>query len=264
MLLLLLLLLFFFFPGLQIGKQKREKDFGYVPRREPKKDDDEVDENRKAKPDVDLAGVDCKTLEEAMELAEHLWKKKEERQRTQEEIIQLEQKQYEQNERARQGRPDPPKERSFKEWLRIRAKRLNRKLKWTRQQQRRSLKHWKRKWAKKLVTAAGRGGTIVTPKLNFHSFKGMTRRVRRVLQLIGHCGFVDNELTHACRRAGVLLVITNERYTTKNCPACFEDNNSVGASKIFICPTCRYEGPRDGKAGLSLFQRFGVMLHRCG
>lgn len=160
--------------------------------------------------------------------------------------------------RAEKGHPT----RSFLSWLRVKTKRIARRLKWLRQRLRDAMRTLKRKWAKLLVERAGEGGAIVTPKLNFHSFRRISRRVRRVMQLLGHCSFVDNQLTYACRRAGVLLIITDECYTTKNCPRCFKDNNHVGASEVFECQACGYKADRDGKATAALQQRLRVLLER--
>lgn len=103
---------------------------------------------------------------------------------------------------------------------------------------------------------------MITPKLNFHAFKRarISRRVRRSLQVLAHCSFVDHELRDACRAKSVLLVVTGEAHTTKTCCACFAVNNKVGASEVFKCPKCGYQAPRDGKAALSILQRLLALL----
>jgi hypothetical protein len=155
--------------------------------------------------------------------------------------------------RAAQGKST----RTFAQWLRVDNKRKRRALKQRRLLIANYLKTQKRSWASQLVKAARPGGVIVTPKLNFHAFDRarISRRVRRSLQVLGHCGFVDHELSDACRAGQVLLVVTGEAYTTKTCCACFASNQSVGGSKVFKCPACQYEAPRDGKGAVGIFQR---------
>jgi len=159
------------------------------------------------------------------------------------------------NARAGAGR----KVRSYEQWLRITAKRKRRALKNSKAHVRHYLKTEKRRWASKIAGSAGEGGLVIAPKLNFHRFeRGRTSRVvKRGMQLLALCGFVDHELHDACRRQSTLLVISGESYTTKTCPKCFTHNDKVGGSKTFKCANadCGYEGPRDPKSSFCIQQR---------
>lgn len=170
-------------------------------------------------------------------------------------VAECAQKRYERNKAAREQAGQ--RERTFLTWLRLDTKRKRRALKQQRERLSNFMMTQKRNWAAQIVKAAGAGGVVITPKLNFHAFKRarISRRVRRSLQVLAHCSFVDHELRDACRAKSVLLVVTGEAHTTKTCCACFAANNKVGASEVFKCPACHYEAPRDGKAALSIQQR---------
>jgi transposase len=153
-------------------------------------------------------------------------------------------------------------ERTFSQWLRIDAKRKRRMLKFRRQRLHNFVATKKRQWSAKIAQAAGEGGVVIVPKLNFHKFERRLSRkvVRRSMQLLAHCSFVDRELTDACRVHKTLLVITGESHTTKTCPCCFAMNDKVGASKVFQCLECGYKAHRDGKGALCNCQRLFAFL----
>jgi putative transposase len=44
---------------------------------------------------------------------------------------------------------------------------------------------------------------------------------------------------------GVLVVRTNEAYTSKSCPSCGKVHHKLGGNRIFTCPHCNFTLPRD-------------------
>ncbi|RUT02525.1 hypothetical protein DSM106972_060030 [Dulcicalothrix desertica PCC 7102] len=52
-------------------------------------------------------------------------------------------------------------------------------------------------------------------------------------------------LEQSCNRHGVLLVRTNEAYTSKSCPKCGTVHSKLGSNKTFTCPHCKFTLPRD-------------------
>jgi len=53
-----------------------------------------------------------------------------------------------------------------------------------------------------------------------------------------------------------LVVMVDEHHTTMTCGACGHLNRTVGASKVFECPTCLTTLPRDWNAARNVFLRF--------
>jgi transposase len=154
---------------------------------------------------------------------------------------------------------DGKRQRTFAEWLRIDIKRKRRALKRQREHLHNHIKTKKRQIAGEIAKETGPGGVVAIAKLNFHSFGPKTsRRVRRGMQILAHCSFVDHDLRDACRNTSTLLAITGESHTTKTCPKCFKEHKNVGAAKTFKCdnPNCDYEAPRDGKGAYCIGQRF--------
>jgi putative transposase len=56
------------------------------------------------------------------------------------------------------------------------------------------------------------------------------------------------------KRSGVLVVETNEAYTSKTCGKCGHVHARLGGNKIFKCPECSYIADRDANGA------FGIML----
>jgi len=56
------------------------------------------------------------------------------------------------------------------------------------------------------------------------------------------------------KRSGVLVVETNEAYTSKTCGKCGHVHARLGGNKIFKCPECGYIAGRDANGA------FGIML----
>lgn len=60
-------------------------------------------------------------------------------------------------------------------------------------------------------------------------------------------------LQHLCNRYGSKLVRITEEYTSKTCTKCGHVHRKLGSSKIFRCPECGYEIPRDFNGALGIF-----------
>jgi len=60
-------------------------------------------------------------------------------------------------------------------------------------------------------------------------------------------------LQHLCNRYGSKLVRITEEYTSKTCTRCGHVHKKLGSSKIFKCPECGYEIPRDFNGALGIF-----------
>jgi putative transposase len=58
-------------------------------------------------------------------------------------------------------------------------------------------------------------------------------------------GRFAEHLEQSCNRNGVLLVRTNEAYTSKSCPECGQVHDKLGSNKTFKCPHCNFTLPRD-------------------
>ncbi len=54
-----------------------------------------------------------------------------------------------------------------------------------------------------------------------------------------------SQLEQAAKRKGVLVIRTNESYTSKTCPRCGRIHRKLGGNKIFTCPECKFTNPRD-------------------
>lgn len=60
-------------------------------------------------------------------------------------------------------------------------------------------------------------------------------------------------LQHLCNRYGSKLVRITEEYTSKTCTSCGHVHQKLGSSKVFRCPKCNYEIPRDFNGALGIF-----------
>jgi len=60
-------------------------------------------------------------------------------------------------------------------------------------------------------------------------------------------------LQHLCNRYGSKLVRITEEYTSKTCTSCGHVHKKLGSSKIFKCPECGHEIPRDFNGALGIY-----------
>ena len=58
-------------------------------------------------------------------------------------------------------------------------------------------------------------------------------------------GRFASHLEQSAKRNGVIVVRTNESYTSKTCPHCGHIHHKLGGNKVFKCPECGYTAPRD-------------------
>ncbi len=58
-------------------------------------------------------------------------------------------------------------------------------------------------------------------------------------------GRFAEHLEQAAKRHGVLIIRTNESYTSKTCPHCGKIHRKLGGNKVFKCPSCGFNYPRD-------------------
>jgi len=58
-------------------------------------------------------------------------------------------------------------------------------------------------------------------------------------------GRFATHLKQAAKLKGVLIIRTNESYTSKTCPHCGKIHAKLGGSKVFKCPTCGFTAQRD-------------------
>jgi predicted RNA-binding Zn-ribbon protein involved in translation (DUF1610 family) len=86
---------------------------------------------------------------------------------------------------------------------------------------------------------------VVCARLNFHNFKGLSRRVKKYFSYLALASFHDR-MAIRCQNIGAVLLNVSEGYTTKKCPECGEHAN-VGRSKVFKCKECGFECGRDLK-----------------
>lgn len=59
-------------------------------------------------------------------------------------------------------------------------------------------------------------------------------------------GRIRHLLTYKAERMGMQVVLQEERYTSKTCPACGTRKKSSPHGRIFVCRACGYRGHRDG------------------
>jgi putative transposase len=81
-----------------------------------------------------------------------------------------------------------------------------------------------------------------TRKINHKSVRNM---------LTWAMGRFASHLEQAAKRKGVLVVRTNESYTSKTCPHCGKIHSKLGGNKIFKCPSCGYTSQRDWVGALN-------------
>ena len=63
-------------------------------------------------------------------------------------------------------------------------------------------------------------------------------------------------LQHKADEMGTILVLCDERYTSKTCGVCGRLHQTLGASKNFKCPSCGYEVDRDHNAARNIILAF--------
>lgn len=86
--------------------------------------------------------------------------------------------------------------------------------------------------------------TYETSQMVFKAQRKITKKsVRNMLSW--SFGRFASHLEQAAKRKGVLVIRTNESYTSKTCPRCGGIHRKLGGNKVFKCPTCNFTLPRD-------------------
>ena len=94
--------------------------------------------------------------------------------------------------------------------------------------------------------------TIIQPKLDYDGImkaigkcqcKIKARLNKRIFKSLSHYRYTER-LKYKCSQRHCNLIFTDEPYTTKTCPNCYE-SNVVGASKLYCCGKCGFIGDRD-------------------
>ena len=64
-------------------------------------------------------------------------------------------------------------------------------------------------------------------------------------------GRFASHLEQAAKRNDVLVIRTNESYTSKTCSRCGKIHHKLGGNKVFKCPHCGFTAPRDWVGALN-------------
>ena len=97
---------------------------------------------------------------------------------------------------------------------------------------------------------------IYLPRLNFHQCKKLNKKSKAKLASLRHCEF-HNLLQNKTREyQNCTLYEVNESYTSKTCSHCGEQNDNLGASKVFNCSQCTTVLDRDINAAKNIMLRY--------
>lgn len=77
-----------------------------------------------------------------------------------------------------------------------------------------------------------------------------SKRVRAMMSL-AHSRFREI-LGWQCRKYRSHLLLVTEEYTSKTCPSCGRLHETLGGRKVFRCPSCGYQAPRDTNGAFNI------------
>ena len=97
--------------------------------------------------------------------------------------------------------------------------------------------------------------TIVIPKLDFHTFKGISKRQKSMTARVAHCRFVDYLRNKSKQYENNNVIVVDEAYTSKTCSRCGHWHAKLGALKEFVCPNCHIELGRDENAVYNILMK---------
>ncbi len=97
---------------------------------------------------------------------------------------------------------------------------------------------------------------IIIPKLNFHSFKNITKKNRCKMASLAHCKFVDRLIETSKLYSNCSVKVITEEYTSKTCSNCRCIKNDLGSSKEFNCTECLYEFDRDVNGSFNIYLKY--------
>lgn len=86
--------------------------------------------------------------------------------------------------------------------------------------------------------------TYETSQMVFKASRKINKKSVRSM-LSWSFGRFASHLEQAAKRKEVLIVRTNESFTSKTCPNCGNIHRLLGVRKVFKCPTCNFTLPRD-------------------
>jgi transposase len=71
-------------------------------------------------------------------------------------------------------------------------------------------------------------------------------------------GSIRHKLTYKAERRGMMVVLQEERATSKTCPRCGKKRKSAPAGRVFSCtnPACRWRGHRDAVGAFNIRAKY--------
>lgn len=82
----------------------------------------------------------------------------------------------------------------------------------------------------------------------------ITSKTVRAMMSLAHSRFREI-LEHQCWKYGAHVLLVTEEYTSRTCPSCGRLHDKLGGSKVFRCPSCGYESPRDANGARNIMLR---------
>ena len=73
----------------------------------------------------------------------------------------------------------------------------------------------------------------------------------RAMMSLAHSRFREI-LDWQCRKYGSHMLLVSEEYTSKTCPSCGRLHETLGGRKVFRCPSCGYQAPRDANGAFNI------------
>lgn len=73
----------------------------------------------------------------------------------------------------------------------------------------------------------------------------------RAMMSLAHSRFREI-LQWQCQKYGSHVLLVSEEYTSKTCPSCGTIHDKLGGSKVFRCPSCGYQAPRDANGAFNI------------
>ena len=97
--------------------------------------------------------------------------------------------------------------------------------------------------------------TILIPKLNFHTFKNVSKKTKSMAARVSHCSFVDCLINKSKQYTNCNIFVVDEAFTSKTCSRCGCMHHKLGPSKVFVCPKCNVTLGRDENAVYNILMK---------
>ena len=97
--------------------------------------------------------------------------------------------------------------------------------------------------------------TILIPKLDFHNFRNIPKRIKSMAARVSHCSFVDCLINKSKQYTNCNVFVVDEAYTSKTCSRCGCMHHKLGPSKVFVCPKCNVTLDRDENAVYNILMK---------